>query len=181
MHIKVHKVGQVNEEDLKFVVICVKHIRQWLLVRHKERTTWEMAGGHIDIGESAQIAALRELYEETGIIKEAIETICDYEVCNDDGSSYGRLFYIDAEELGELPGYEIAEVRLFDDFPVNSTYPQIYEKLIAQIRAYENTRNISLLRRVKTNIYFVRHAQPDISVKDDMLRPLTEKGMADTK
>lgn len=34
---------------------------------------------------------------------------------------------------------------------------------------------------MKTNIFFVRHAQPDISVKDDMLRPLTEKGMADTK
>lgn len=34
---------------------------------------------------------------------------------------------------------------------------------------------------IKTNIYFVRHAQPDLSVKDDMLRPLTEKGIADTK
>ena len=32
-----------------------------------------------------------------------------------------------------------------------------------------------------TNIYFVRHAQPDISIKDDMLRPLSEEGMADTK
>jgi len=32
-----------------------------------------------------------------------------------------------------------------------------------------------------TNIYFVRHAQPDISIKEDMIRPLTEKGMADTK
>lgn len=37
------------------------------------------------------------------------------------------------------------------------------------------------LKFVVTNIYFVRHAQPDISIKDDMLRPLTEKGMADTK
>jgi 2,3-bisphosphoglycerate-dependent phosphoglycerate mutase len=34
---------------------------------------------------------------------------------------------------------------------------------------------------MKTKIYFVRHAQPDISTKDDMLRPLTEKGMEDTK
>ena len=32
-----------------------------------------------------------------------------------------------------------------------------------------------------TNIYFVRHAQPDISIKDDMIRPLTEKGIIDTK
>lgn len=38
MYIKIHKAGQVNEEDLKFVVICVKFKPQWLLVRHKERT-----------------------------------------------------------------------------------------------------------------------------------------------
>lgn len=30
-------------------------------------------------------------------------------------------------------------------------------------------------------IFFVRHAEPDLSVRDDMLRPLTEKGMADAK
>ena len=30
-----------------------------------------------------------------------------------------------------------------------------------------------------TTIYFIRHAQPDNSVKDDKNRPLTEKGMAD--
>jgi 2,3-bisphosphoglycerate-dependent phosphoglycerate mutase len=32
-----------------------------------------------------------------------------------------------------------------------------------------------------TNIYFVRHAQADHAVKDDCLRPLTPKGLADTK
>lgn len=34
---------------------------------------------------------------------------------------------------------------------------------------------------MNTCIYFVRHAQSDYSIKDDMLRPLTEKGMADIK
>ncbi|NJD03468.1 MAG: NUDIX domain-containing protein [Ruminiclostridium sp.] len=154
MHIKVHKAGQANEEDLKFVVICVKFKSQWLLVRHKERNTWEMPGGHIEGGESTQAAALRELYEETGIIKEGLEIICDYEVCNDGSSSYGRLFYIYAEKLGELLDYEIEEVKLFDDFPENSTYPQIYKTLITLIRAYENSRNISLAEEVETHIYF---------------------------
>lgn len=32
-----------------------------------------------------------------------------------------------------------------------------------------------------TKVYFVRHAQPDLSVQDDLLRPLTEKGIADSK
>ena len=30
-----------------------------------------------------------------------------------------------------------------------------------------------------TNVYFVRHAQPDYNDHDDMLRPLTEKGLRD--
>jgi 2,3-bisphosphoglycerate-dependent phosphoglycerate mutase len=34
---------------------------------------------------------------------------------------------------------------------------------------------------MKTNIYFVRHAEPDFSIKDDLIRPLSDKGIADTK
>lgn len=34
---------------------------------------------------------------------------------------------------------------------------------------------------MKTEIYFVRHAEPDFSIRDDLMRPLTKKGMADTK
>lgn len=34
---------------------------------------------------------------------------------------------------------------------------------------------------MKTNIYFVRHAQSDFSIRDEINRPLTEKGLADTK
>lgn len=30
-----------------------------------------------------------------------------------------------------------------------------------------------------TDIYFVRHAQPDLSVRDDLMRPLTPQGMKD--
>ena len=30
-----------------------------------------------------------------------------------------------------------------------------------------------------TNIYFIRHCQPDTTVHDDLSRPLTEKGMVD--
>ena len=36
-------------------------------------------------------------------------------------------------------------------------------------------------KKMKTNIYFVRHAEPDFSIKDDLIRPLSEKGIADTK
>lgn len=32
-----------------------------------------------------------------------------------------------------------------------------------------------------TKIYFVRHAQPDYSIHDDLIRPLTTKGIENTK
>lgn len=32
-----------------------------------------------------------------------------------------------------------------------------------------------------TKVYFVRHAKPDFSVKDDLTRPLTEEGMNSCK
>jgi 2,3-bisphosphoglycerate-dependent phosphoglycerate mutase len=34
---------------------------------------------------------------------------------------------------------------------------------------------------MKTSVYFIRHAQPDFSVKDDVIRPLSENGIQDTK
>lgn len=34
---------------------------------------------------------------------------------------------------------------------------------------------------MKTLVYFVRHAEPDYTNRDDMTRPLTEKGLSDTK
>lgn len=34
---------------------------------------------------------------------------------------------------------------------------------------------------MKTDIYFVRHAQSDLSIKDDVIRPLTQKGIKDAK
>lgn len=34
---------------------------------------------------------------------------------------------------------------------------------------------------MKTDIYFVRHVQSDLSIKDDVIRPLTQKGIKDAK
>ncbi len=34
---------------------------------------------------------------------------------------------------------------------------------------------------IMTNVYFVRHAEPDFNIHDDIKRPLTEKGKTDAK
>ncbi|MDP6986175.1 MAG: NUDIX domain-containing protein [Candidatus Thalassarchaeaceae archaeon] len=39
----------------------------WLMVKHKNRG-WEFPGGAVNDGEGADIAALRELYEEAGLL-----------------------------------------------------------------------------------------------------------------
>lgn len=48
------------------VVVVSRYRNQWILVRHKERLTWEVPAGHREPQETLEAAACRELYEETG-------------------------------------------------------------------------------------------------------------------
>ena len=54
----------------KFVVVLAlpQHTDDsWIMVKNKSRG-WELPGGHLSRGEIPEEAALRELYEETGIL-----------------------------------------------------------------------------------------------------------------
>ena len=54
----------------KFVVVLAlpQHTDDsWIMVKNKSRG-WELPGGHLSRGEAPEEAALRELYEETGIL-----------------------------------------------------------------------------------------------------------------
>jgi 8-oxo-dGTP diphosphatase len=95
-------------------------------VRHQKRTTWEIAGGHIEEGETSYEAAGRELTEETGAIRFRLTCIATYSVRKDGEIGWGRLYFAEVLEIGPIPDMsEIAEIVLSDHLPENNTHPDI--------------------------------------------------------
>ncbi len=138
MEINFYDTGKIDNEGLKFAVIVSKFKDKWVFVKHKDRDTWEIPGGHREIGENINETAKRELFEETGAKDFQIRPICDYSVTRNNIPSYGRLFFSKIEELDTLPDYEIKEVKLFDEIPDNLTYAEIQPYLFEKVRFLES-------------------------------------------
>lgn len=135
MIVRVHPLGEVPDSDLAFAVIVSYQGERLVLVRHEARTTWEVPGGHREVGESIDGAAHRELREETGAADYRLAAVCDYSVQKASRLSHGRLFRAEITAFGPLPASEIAEVRLFTDLPSELTYPAIQPILLAEVQA----------------------------------------------
>lgn len=109
----------------KYVMILSRYQGKYLLSRHKERTTWETQGGHIEPGETPLQAAKRELFEESGAVRYRIEPLFDCRAQDAHGEANGVVFAAEIEELGPLPQSEMAEVKAWEQLPENLTYPAI--------------------------------------------------------
>lgn len=122
-------------QKYKFVVLLSKYNGKILLSRHKERTSWETKGGHIEAGETPIVAAKRELYEESGAIEFDIEPLCDYWAGNSETKqgANGMVFVANIYKLGDIPESEMAEVKEFNILPENLTYGEITTVLFAKI------------------------------------------------
>jgi len=131
----------VPETKLTYSVISAKFEDRWIFVRHNKRLTWEIAGGHIEAGETSFDAAERELMEETGALKFSIECISTYSVTIDEETGWGRLYMAYVTEIGPIPDIsEIAEMRLSYSLPENLTHPDIQPHLFKRTMEFLNIR-----------------------------------------
>jgi 8-oxo-dGTP diphosphatase len=119
---------------LTYSVIGAAYKGKWVFVRHSGRVTFEIPGGHIEKGESSFQAAERELMEETGAINFNLFCVCTYSVKIKNETGFGRLYFAEIYEIGELPDTsEIGEVILSDKLPENLTYPLIQPYLFDKV------------------------------------------------
>lgn len=142
------KWNEINNKDLLFAVIVSRFQHKWILVKHKDRETWEIPGGHREKGEEINITASRELQEETGAKEFKLTPICIYSVTKEDGdktkhpvSTFGGLYFAEVTELGDLPNLEIEEIRFFNNLPNELTYPEIQPCLLDKVVKYINNQH----------------------------------------
>lgn len=90
---------EIDDGLLKFAVIIAKTDGKWVFCKHKERETYEVPGGHREIGENISDTAKRELYEETGALEYNIKPVCVYSVTAPDNfngkETFGMLYFAD--------------------------------------------------------------------------------------
>lgn len=129
-------------ENLTYSVITARYDGKWILVRHNDRITWEIPGGHIEPGESPDEAAGREVMEETGATRFKIECVATYSVEKEERKDFGKLYFADVTQMGSIPDTsEIAEISLNDALPENLTYPDIQPHLFARVLKFLEKEN----------------------------------------
>lgn len=136
------KVRMVNEDTqnlpITFSVIVSQYQGKWVLCQHKQRTTWEVPGGHIEPRETPEEAARRELYEESGAKEYDLHEIGVYGVKQDEQEDFGMLYFAQIHSFDTLPrDFEMKRVELFDTLPENMTYPQIQPYLVKMAQGQE--------------------------------------------
>lgn len=134
MKIKFYKKNIIENEKLLYAIVVSRYKNKWIFVKHKERDTWEIPAGHREIDEDINLTAKRELFEETGAKEFEILYMYDYSLEIDGKKSYAALFFAEIYSLGDLPDFEIGEVKEFKDMPKNLTYPSIQPKLFEKIK-----------------------------------------------
>ena len=118
--------------DYRYAVCLSLYGGKLLLSRHRERSTWEMQGGHIEPGETPRQAAARELFEESGALSFTLSPLFDYRT---ECGTTAAVFLARVRELGPLPESEMAQVQSFDAPPEALTYPHLVASALEALAA----------------------------------------------
>lgn len=138
--VEVNFYDKVDDNLYKFAVIIARTQGQWVFCKHRERDTFEVPGGHREIGEDILETAKRELKEETGALVFDIKPICAYSVKgktrvteNLSDETFGMLYMADIISFEEFHS-EIEEILITDNLVDNWTYPLIQPLLIEEAK-----------------------------------------------
>lgn len=128
---------KAEDQLLKFAVIIAKCADKYVFCKHRNRQTLEIPGGHREPEEPIDIAAERELKEETGAIEFNIKPICIYSVCAEEepgaNETFGKLYFADIKSFDSELHSEIEKIVLIDDISsIEWTYPHIQPRLIEE-------------------------------------------------
>ncbi|WP_047979673.1 RNA deprotection pyrophosphohydrolase [Ornithinibacillus contaminans] len=106
-------------------VIC-RYNNQWLLTKHKDRGL-EFPGGKIELGETPEQAAHREVMEETGGVITKLHYLGQYHVAGKANQVVKNVYFA---EVGSLPKqetyYETEGPVLLDSIPKDVKYHKGY-------------------------------------------------------
>lgn len=110
-----------------------------LLVKRKQppgEGLWAVPGGRVELGETLQEAAEREVKEETGVIIRAGHPVYTFEVIERDDAGYIRFHYVIVDVVADHvsgepnPGDDACEARWvtseeLQDLPVSQTTQEV--------------------------------------------------------
>jgi 8-oxo-dGTP diphosphatase len=113
---------------VRYVYVIAFRGDDFLMVRHARRA-WEMPGGKVDAGESAEDAAAREFREETGYEVDSLKVL---------EAEEGGLVYLGrvGKKLSLTPNVEeIAGVGFFKELPTDLSFPLVeYRRMLDAAR-----------------------------------------------
>jgi AmmeMemoRadiSam system protein A len=124
-----------------------------LLRRRNEPHGWAIPGGFIEVGETAEQAAIREAFEETGLDVELVELFHVYSDPQRDPRQHTLSVVFIARARGDpVGGDDAAEARVFSEFDLPSEIAFDHRRILADYFHYRRSgvRPAPAVRRRET-------------------------------